>query len=203
MSEGADTTRLLETLRLVGSTLDDGAHPWALVGGLAVSVRVEPRFTRDIDLAVAVTDDPAAEQLVADLTAIGFGLRLTLEQQALGRLAAVRLLSPGEPEQGVVVDLLFTSCGIEPQICREAERIEVIPGLLVPVARSGHLVAMKLLSLSPDRPQDEADLRALIRTLTPDERERAVVAVGDIERVGAHRGKPLSEAIRTWLATAP
>jgi hypothetical protein len=31
-----------------------------------VSVRVEPRFTRDIDLAVAVADDRAAEQLVAD-----------------------------------------------------------------------------------------------------------------------------------------
>jgi len=203
MSDGAGTTRLLETLRLVGRALDDGAQPWALVGGLAVSVRVEPRFTRDIDLVVAVTDDRAAEQLVADLTAVGFGLRLTLEQQALGRLAAVRLLPPGEPEQGIVVDLLFTSCGIEPQICREAERIEVVPGLVVPIARSGHLVAMKLLSLSPDRPQDAADLRGLIRTLTPDERERALVAVGEIERVGAHRGKPLSETIRTWLDAAP
>ena len=27
---------------------------WALVGGLAVSTRVEPRLTRDIDIAVAV-----------------------------------------------------------------------------------------------------------------------------------------------------
>jgi hypothetical protein len=203
VSEGADTTHLLGTLRLVGRALDDGAHPWALVGGLAVSVRVEPRFTRDIDLAVAVADDRAAEQLVADLTAIGFGLRLTLEQQALGRLAAVRLLPPGEPEQGIVVDLLFTSSGIESQICREAERVEVVPGLVVPIARSGHLVAMKLLAMAPDRPQDAADLRGLIRTLTPDERQRAIVAVREIERVGAHRGKPLSETIRTWLDASP
>ncbi len=29
----------------------------ALVGGVAVSVRTEPRFTRDVDLAVAVPDD--------------------------------------------------------------------------------------------------------------------------------------------------
>jgi predicted nucleotidyltransferase len=203
VSEGADTTRLLETLRLVGRALDDGVHPWALVGGLAVSVRVEPRFTRDIDLAVAVKDDRAAEQLVADLTAAGFGLRLTLEQQALGRLAAVRLLPPGEPEQGIVVDLLFTSCGIEPQICREAERVEVVPGLVVPIARSGHLVAMKLLALAPDRPQDAADLRGLIKTLTPDERERAIIAVREIERIGANRGKALSAAVQTWLDAAP
>jgi hypothetical protein len=30
---------------------------YALVGGFAVSIRAEPRFTRDIDLVVAVTDD--------------------------------------------------------------------------------------------------------------------------------------------------
>jgi hypothetical protein len=30
---------------------------------------VEPRFTRDIDIAVAVADDVAAEALVADLSA--------------------------------------------------------------------------------------------------------------------------------------
>jgi hypothetical protein len=101
------------------------------------------------------------------------------------------------------VDLLFCSSGIEPQICRDAERIEVVPGLVVPIARSGHLVAMKLLALSPDRPQDTADLHGLIRTLTSDERERAVVAVREIERVGTHRGKSLSEAIRTWLDAAP
>ena len=30
---------------------------WALVGGLAVSVRARPRMTYDIDIAVAVMDD--------------------------------------------------------------------------------------------------------------------------------------------------
>jgi hypothetical protein len=85
--------------RLVGRTLNDRAHPWALVGGLAVPVRVEPSFTRDIDLAVSVPDDRAAERLVADLTAAGFALRLSFEQHALGRLAAVRLLLPGEPNR--------------------------------------------------------------------------------------------------------
>ena len=30
---------------------------FALVGGLAVSARTEPRFTRDLDFAIAVADD--------------------------------------------------------------------------------------------------------------------------------------------------
>jgi hypothetical protein len=37
---------------------------FALVGGLAVSVRAEVRFTRDVDLAVAVSSDAEAESLV-------------------------------------------------------------------------------------------------------------------------------------------
>ncbi len=39
-------------------------RPWALVGGLAVSARAEPRFTRDVDLAVSVRDDRDAEDAV-------------------------------------------------------------------------------------------------------------------------------------------
>ena len=40
---------------------------FALVGGLAISVRGEVRTTRDVDLAVAVGDDRELETLVADL----------------------------------------------------------------------------------------------------------------------------------------
>ena len=41
---------------------------FALVGGLAVSVRAEVRFTRDVDIAVAVADDPEAESLTYELS---------------------------------------------------------------------------------------------------------------------------------------
>ena len=37
---------------------------WALVGGLAVSARTIPRFTKDLDFAVAVADDGEAEETV-------------------------------------------------------------------------------------------------------------------------------------------
>ncbi len=200
MTENQGATQLLSALRATATILDQRRQPWALVGGLAVSIRVEPRFTRDIDLAVAVRDDTAAELLVGDLIAAGFVLKVSLEQQALGRLAAVRVMPPGQRDQGIVVDLLFTSSGIEAEICHDAEPLEISPGFVVPVARAGHLVAMKILSLAPDRPQDGIDLRGLVGQLTPHERARAVEAVARISERGANRGKALEVELAQWLS---
>jgi predicted nucleotidyltransferase len=199
MTAGREPSRLFEALRHAAETLNELRVPWALVGGLAISVRAEPRFTRDIDLAVAVGDDAAAERLVADLSAAGFRLLLSLEHAALGRLASVRLLAPGEPVEGVVVDLLFASSGIEPEICRSAEVVEIVPDLRVPVARVGHLVATKILAEAPDRPQDAIDLVALARGLSADELERARGALRRIEALGANRGKALLVEAGRWL----
>ena len=199
----ADTTGpsgLLAALARAAEPLSAGGHPWALVGGLAVSVRVEPRFTRDIDLSVAVTSDRQAESVVSAFTASGFLLTTSLDQTALGRLAAVRLLASRESPDGVVVDLLFVWSGIEQDICREAEALEVVPGLVVPVARIGHLVAMKLLALSRDRPQDAVDLLALLQVITPQDTMLAIEAAAAIERVGANRGRDLRADLDTWLA---
>lgn len=89
-------------------------HPFALVGGIAVSARVEPRFTRDLDIAVAVADDAGAEAVVREMIARRFRLTTVIEQPATDRLATVRLGAPDETEPGIVVDLLFASSGIEP-----------------------------------------------------------------------------------------
>ena len=202
MTDSHEPTRLLAALRSIAASLDERDIPWALVGGLAVSIRVEPRFTRDIDVAVAVDDDAAAEGLVADLTVAGYTLMLSLEQRALGRLATVRLLPPGERGEGVVVDLLFASSGIEAEICRHAERLEVVPGLTVPVAQAAHLVAMKLLATAPDRPQDDVDLRGLLSILEAADRALARRAVSRIEEIGAHRGKRLRVQLEGLLRDA-
>ena len=192
------STRILTVLRRTATALHERKRPFALVGGLAVSVRVEPRFTRDIDLAVAVAHDADAEALTRDLQAAGFGLRLSLEQHTLGRLATVRLVPPGEGAEGIAVDLLFASTGIEPDICAAADDI-TMDGFVVPVAAVGHLLAMKLLARADHRPQDAVDLEALLRVLTPDERARAITAVDQIERLGANRGKPLRRQLDALL----
>ena len=160
MTDAGTPPPLLEVVRRAGRALDDRGVRWALVGGLAVSIRTEPRFTRDVDLVVAVSDDEGAEALVADLRAQGYRVT-TLEQGALGRLATVRLGERGDGAGGIVLDSLFASTGIEGEISRAAEALEVVQGLRVPVATAGHLVAMKLLSRADYRLQDEIDLQQL------------------------------------------
>ena len=56
-------TGLADALRLIVTELRANGVGFALVGGLAVSVRTEPRFTRDVDVAVAVGSDSEAESL--------------------------------------------------------------------------------------------------------------------------------------------
>ncbi len=115
-------------------------------------------------------DDQAAESLVRHLRTRGYVILAIAEQEAVGRLATVRLTPPNEPETGVVVDLLFASSGIEAEIVGAAEDIELVEGLAMPVARIGHLIALKVLSRDDERrPQDLADLRVLLKAAAPEE----------------------------------
>ena len=62
-------TSLEAALRRINTDLIQAGVPFAVVGGLAVSVRTEPRFTRDADLAVALATDAEAESLIHALRA--------------------------------------------------------------------------------------------------------------------------------------
>jgi predicted nucleotidyltransferase len=158
-----------------------------------VGTRAEPRTTRDIDVAVAVADDRAAEALAAALGAAGYRIGAILEHDALCRLATVRLTSP---VASVLVDLLFSSSGIEGAIAIAAERLEIVPGLRIPVARTGHLIALKLLARDDRRrPQDHDDLRALRSGADESDWSLAAEAAVAIERAGASRGRDLMGAL--------
>jgi hypothetical protein len=195
---------LLEaTLRQVVDDLTDRQQRWALIGGFAVSARAEPRFTRDIDIAVAVDDDAGAEALVRSLLADGYRVLASIEQDATGRLATVRLRSPTMGDDEVVVDVLFASSGIEPEIVRTADPIEVVPGLALPVARTGYLIALKLLARDDDlRPQDRSDLLALCAVATPMDFADAREAVQLILGRGFSRDRDLGAALDDLQAGA-
>ena len=109
------------------------------------------------------------------------------EQEAVGRLATVRLST----EDGLSVDLLIASSGIETEVVTNAEILEVVQGVLLPVARTGHLIALKLLSVAPGRETDAADLRNLAAVATQDEWNLASEAVAQIQDRGYARGRQL------------
>ncbi len=192
-------TSLEATLRQIHADLSDARVSFALVGGLAVSARTEPRFTRDADLAVSLASDTEAESLIGNLRGQGYLIGAVVEQDAVGRLATVRLTRSSEP-RGPVVDLLFASSGIEPEIVADAERLEVLPNLAMGVARAGDLIALKVLSRDDvRRPQDLVDLRALLRVASPDELRRARDSMALIAVRGYHRGRDLIAEMNTLL----
>jgi len=172
---------------------------WALVGGLAVSARAEPRFTRDVDIAVAVSDDDDAEALAGSLMAGGYRFVASVEHDTTGRLATVRLAS-AHTGRKVVVDLLFASSGIEPEIVAAAELLDVMPGVTVPVARVGHLIAVKLLARDDEtRRQDHIDLLALLQVATPDDLALAREAIELITDRGFNRDRDLAAGLAGLL----
>jgi predicted nucleotidyltransferase len=182
-------TALETALRQICLDLIEAHASFALVGGLAVSARTEPRFTRDADIAVAVASDAEAESLTRDLRVRGYRIEALIEQNAVGRLATVRLTRSPEPV-GPVIDLLFASSGIEPEVVAEADVIELLPGLHIRVATIGHLIALKVLARDDvTRPQDWGDLRALLRVAAAADVTRARDALVLIAERGYHRGR--------------
>lgn len=171
--------------------------PFALVGGLAVAARAEPRFTRDVDLAVAIASDRDAEQLVRQLARHGFRPSAIIEHARRGRLATVRLRRDG---MAVLLDLLFASSGIEREVVDAAEPLVLRATDRLPVARVGHLIALKLLSVSERRLQDRIDLEALKRVATPEDWALARAAVLQIKERGYHRGRALLTRLRRLRA---
>lgn len=197
-------TSLEGALRRAAGALSASGLRWAVVGGLAVSARAEPRTTRDVDLAVAVADDAEAEATLYRLQRHGFSVVSVVEQTARKRLATARLQSAEPGIRGIFIDLLFASSGIEAEVAAAAEEVELVPGLSVPVARTGHLIALKALARNDrDRPQDLDDIRALLRESTVQDLDEARAAVRLIEERGFARGRLLSDELAEILSREP
>jgi len=196
MNEG----RVLAALARAACDLRAEGRRWALVGGLAVSARAEPRLTRDIDFAVGVADDRDAESLIRNLLGRDYAVLATAEGLGTGRLATVRLAFRSPERRGVVVDLLLASSGIEAEVVAEATSIEVVEGLVLPVAAIPHLLAMKVLAHDPDmRPRDGEDIRNLLAVATDDEITRARGLLRLVEVRGYSRGKDLLAELERFL----
>lgn len=201
-------TELERSLRAIVAALTVRQARFAVVGGLAVAVRAEPRLTRDADLAVAVANDAEAASLVAGLRIDGYHAFAAVEHESAGRLATVRLSQP-DRESGAVTDLLFASSGIEAEVVSAATAVEVLPGLIVPVATVGHLMVMKALARDDRRrPADADDLVGLAAVADEDDWRTATDSAALVMARGYGRGRDLVTTIArlrinpTWSALA-
>jgi predicted nucleotidyltransferase len=177
---------------------------WALVGGMAVSFRAKPRTTQDLDVVIAVSGDREAERIALSLKMRGYrdySRQPWVEREEDGRLMTVRLLAPGEEgEDGLLIDLLFASSGIEPEVVAAAELIEVIPGVSVPIAKSEHLLALKVLA---GRPKDLEDIRVLFKTVAIADLHLTRVLLELIESRGFNRGRELLVELEKLQVSLP
>ena len=111
-------SHLKSSLIQVQSIFSNLNYSWALVGGLAISVRSEPRFTNDLDLAISVASDEQAESLTFKLIKQGANLEFTLDQDEQKRLSMVSLKF--DKVSHTSIDLLFASSGIEAEITQKS-----------------------------------------------------------------------------------
>lgn len=97
-----------------------------------------------------------------------------------------------------MTDLLFASCGIEPEIVDAAVVQMILPGQRAPVAITGHLIATKLLARDDRRrPANADDLRALRAVAVETDWQVAESAVEMITTRGFNRERDLEASLRT------
>lgn len=142
-------------------TLADAAHMletrgirFALIGGLAVSLRGQPRMTVDVDLVILADVDQAL-QLAQELGSTPFETLFPGVEEVVSRSYILPLRHRAT---GIRVDLAIGISGFEQRAVARATTI-TIGDVCVPVVAVEDLLVMKALA---GRPQDEEDIRGLV-----------------------------------------
>ncbi len=128
--------------------------PYAVIGGLAVSLRGEPRVTADVDLVLGITID-AAIDLIPLLKGTSLEPLFSGVEEVVKRAFILPLR---HRPTGVKVDLAIGLSGFERQAIARAEAMN-IAGQDVLVATAEDLLVMKLFA---GRPRDQQDIEGII-----------------------------------------
>jgi hypothetical protein len=137
-----------------------------------------------------------AEALVYQLGAAGYSPLASVEHATRQRLATVRLLSP----QGIKVDLLFASSGIEDEVVARATLVDMGISGRVPVAGAEELLALKVLSMTDARLQDRLDAQRLLEFVPDIDLVRVRSHLSRITDRGFHRDQALQAKLDELLA---
>jgi len=182
----------LTEIRRIAEDLNASSISWCLVGGLAASVYAEPRTTKDIDVVVAIRSEQEIENLKTFLLPRGYATPFVLMHTEPTRRMGWRLITTSSRGTELPLDILSSSCGIEHQIVEKSVQLEVLPGVWLPVAALGHLIAMKVLSHHDiSRLQDRVDLLALLNVAQSNDIELAREALTQIMQAGHGNGRNL------------
>jgi hypothetical protein len=147
---------LFEEFRAVVAALGAARAPYAVCGGLAMSIHAHPRATIDIDL---LAPPEAIGQIADTLSPLGFVRRdRTPTALAGGQVLMHRLtkIAPGDPDV-LMLDLIEVRTGVTADAWQGRTSVEW-EGHAVPVVSRAGLIALKKLRGSP---QDTVDIATL------------------------------------------
>lgn len=145
---------LQQTLVDAVSMLESQAIPFAVIGGLAVSFRGQPRMTIDVDLVIQADIDVAL-RLVKTLEATPFDPLFAGIEDVVN---SAFILPLRHRTTGVRLDVAIGMSGFERDAVQRATAVDVF-GTAVPVATVEDLLVMKALA---GRPQDDQDIQGLV-----------------------------------------
>lgn len=159
-----------KTLGDTAAFLSANKVPFALIGGIAASVRGEPRFTADIDFVIGIEVEGGLK-LLAALTGSDFA---PIFPDAAEVVRTSFLLPMRHKRTRVKVDLAIGLSGFERQVIDRAQQ-EQLGTLRIPVASAEDLLLMKVLAA---RPRDTEDARAIVLKQGPALNWEYVLATG-------------------------
>lgn len=158
--------------------LERAGVPYTLIGGHAVNVWLEPRFTADVDVTVQATPADLA-RLTALLAAEGFAVARAHGAELPSGPDFVRFVSSGS---AVTLEIQIAKTWFQLEVIRRASSAPVH------VASPEDLIVMKLIA---NRAKDRIDLEGLVRlpALDWDHVERWAAEWGVLEELKRLRGK--------------
>jgi uncharacterized nucleotidyltransferase DUF6036 len=145
---------LRRTLADLAAFLRANGTPYALIGGIAVSVRGEPRFTADVDVVASVELKRALDLLEATKRS-DFE---PLFPDAAEVVETAYILPLRHRTTGIKADVVIGLTGFERNLVARAVPVD-LGGLSIPVASSEDLLLMKVLA---GRARDMDDARGIV-----------------------------------------
>ena len=146
---------LVDELHAIVRTLREAGIPYAVCGGIAVTIHGATRTTKDIDLLVPAAEVPRILEVVRGLGYVFAALPMTFDAGTPKERHVQRVTKVSGTDH-LILDLLIAEASFS-GLLDGAREIALPEGPLVVVSRSA-LLSMKRLA---GRPQDLADLAAL------------------------------------------
>ena len=145
-------SELDEALTALASWLDRHRIPYMVIGGFAVSIWGEPRFTRDLDITVSVPAENVPTTI--DLVRSEFTALVADPAKFVADTRVFPIMVGAVP-----VDLIFAALPYEDEAISRAKATELKTGV-VRICSPEDLILHKIVS---QRPRDHEDVEGIFR----------------------------------------